>query len=129
MNITETIEMDMLVHASDDGPTAYIGRVIGVKKRYLKLSKKDTPDGKRSGSVFAALPAQAQGRAPLTGGPVDERALRDVPSADFPARALRADGPLSEGPVGRPAGRPVRWPGGSAASLICPARLTITAPT
>ena len=41
------IETDMRVHASDKGPTAYIGRVVGVKKRYLKLSKHDTPDGKR----------------------------------------------------------------------------------
>lgn len=47
MNTTATVETDMLVHASDDGPTAYIGRVVGVKKRSLKLSTKDMPDGLR----------------------------------------------------------------------------------
>lgn len=45
MNTTATMETDMPVHASDDGPTAYIGRVVGVKKRSLKRSKKDIPDG------------------------------------------------------------------------------------
>jgi hypothetical protein len=42
------IHKDMLIHASGDGSRIHIGTVVGVKKdHFIKLSKRDMPDGKR----------------------------------------------------------------------------------
>jgi hypothetical protein len=42
------IHKDMLIHASGDGSRIHIGTVVGVKKdNFIKLRKRDMPDGKR----------------------------------------------------------------------------------
>jgi bacterioferritin (cytochrome b1) len=42
------IHKDMLIHASGDGTRIHIGTVVGIKKdNFIKLSKRDMPDGKR----------------------------------------------------------------------------------
>jgi hypothetical protein len=46
--VIERIRNDMLVQAKGKGSKSHIGTVVGLKKHlYIKLSKRDTPDGKR----------------------------------------------------------------------------------
>jgi hypothetical protein len=46
--IEKNIHADMVVHASGKGVDAFIGTVAGLKKHgYIKLRKRDMPDGKR----------------------------------------------------------------------------------
>ena len=46
--IAKDIHKDMLIHASGDGSRIHIGTVVGVKKdNFIKLRKRDMPDGKR----------------------------------------------------------------------------------
>ncbi len=46
--MAKSIHKDMLIHASGDGTRIHIGTVVGVKKdNFIKLRKRDMPDGKR----------------------------------------------------------------------------------
>jgi bacterioferritin (cytochrome b1) len=46
--MAKSIHKDMLIHASGDGSRIHIGTVVGVKKdHFIKLRKRDMPDGKR----------------------------------------------------------------------------------
>ena len=46
--VEKSIHKDMLIHASGDGTKIHIGTVVGIKKdHFIKLRKRDTPDGKR----------------------------------------------------------------------------------
>jgi hypothetical protein len=46
--IAKSIHKDMLIHASGDGTRIHIGTVLGIKKdNFIKLRKRDMPDGKR----------------------------------------------------------------------------------
>jgi hypothetical protein len=46
--IAKGIHKDMLIHASGDGTKIHIGTVVGIKKdNFIKLRKRDMPDGKR----------------------------------------------------------------------------------
>ncbi len=46
--IAKGIHKDMLIHASGDGTKIHIGMVVGIKKdHFIKLRKRDMPDGKR----------------------------------------------------------------------------------
>lgn len=47
LNFQKRVHADMLVQASEKGQAAYIGRVVGLKHRYIKLSKQDMLDGRR----------------------------------------------------------------------------------
>jgi hypothetical protein len=47
-DIAKDIHDDMLVHASDNGSDALIGKVVGIKKhKYIKLGKRASADGER----------------------------------------------------------------------------------
>ena len=46
--MAKSIHKDMLIHASGDGTRIHIGTVLGIKKdNFIKLRKRDMPDGKR----------------------------------------------------------------------------------
>jgi bacterioferritin (cytochrome b1) len=46
--MAKSIHKDMLIHASGDGTKIHIGTVVGIKKdNFIKLRKRDMPDGKR----------------------------------------------------------------------------------
>ncbi|MFT2720440.1 DUF2171 domain-containing protein [Deinococcus sp. A31D244] len=47
MTTTDHIRSGMLVQAGDGNATVYLGRVAGLKKRFIKLRRRDAPDGKR----------------------------------------------------------------------------------
>jgi hypothetical protein len=46
--IAKNIHKNMLIHASGDGAKIHVGTVLGIKKdQFIKLRKRDVPDGKR----------------------------------------------------------------------------------
>jgi bacterioferritin (cytochrome b1) len=46
--MAKSIHKDMLIHASGDGTKIHIGTVVSIKKNnFIKLRKRDMPDGKR----------------------------------------------------------------------------------
>lgn len=47
MKDTHTIKGGMLVQAGDGQAAVSLGRVAGLKKRFIKLRRRDAPDGER----------------------------------------------------------------------------------
>lgn len=47
MTKEDPIKRGMLVQAGDGDAAVYLGRVAGLKKRFVKLRRRDAPDGER----------------------------------------------------------------------------------
>lgn len=47
MTKKDHIKRGMLVQAEDGQKIVYLGRVAGLKKRFIKLRRRDAPDGER----------------------------------------------------------------------------------